>query len=354
MMRKLIGVILVFATFFCFANEPGFGPAPEGYYLLLEKEGNSWKVDSIGLTPPSVTDSSKQEIIYSDNWYGEFDPYYSDYVQWYQNTYPMHQLPGDARYAFKIRGYKYLCFSGAKKERPTYNPCDSSLTSQKHKGLNAGFDVVSVILSLGRSTTVSVDNEKLDYALKSSDAINMLKTYQQKATEQSDFEHATSSIALKNFIAKYQNNDPDGLVAQTEEQLPDVEAKETAEALALYRHTFDSASTASDFEAFISKYQGNDPDNLVPRVQNKLKSIIAQKDVEQKQARKELTKWQNDLQVGDDTNCGEVLELRRGLVKVNFPVENYGNEHWIKKNLIRKPGTGCGFINGNYDPSYDG
>ena len=91
-----------------------------------------------------------------------------------------------------------------------------------------------------------------------------------------------------------------------------------------------------------------------PKAKLKLNSIIAKQNAEERHAKEELAKWQNSLQVGDDTNCGEVLKLRRGLVKVNFPVENYGNEHWIKKNLIRKPGTGCRFINGNYDPSFGG
>lgn len=170
----------------------------------------------------------------------------------------------------------------------------------------------------------------------------------------SEFKQSTTSDSLKHFIAMYQNNDPDGLVAQAERKLPDVVAKEAADAHIQYRQAFESASSKSDLEAFIGKFQGNDPDHLVPKAQLKLKSIIAKQDAEERQAREELAKWKNGLQVGDDTNCGEVLELRRGLVKVNFPVENYGNEHWIKKSLILKPGAGCQFVNGNYVPPYNG
>ncbi len=156
------------------------------------------------------------------------------------------------------------------------------------------------------------------------------------------------------FIAKYQNNDPDKLVAQAEKKLPDVQAKEAAEAHAQYRNEFESASSASDYQAFINNYKNNDPDNLVPKARQKLNSIFAKQNAEVRQAREDLAKWQNSLQVGDDTNCGEVLELRHGLVKVNFPVENYGNEHWIKKGLILRPGAGCEFVNGNYVPPNNG
>lgn len=355
MKRTFIGAILISASYSCLANGPGsVSPAPAGYYLLLGKINNGWKVDSIGLTPPNVTDPRTQEIIYADNWYGEFQPYFADYVQWYQRNYPK----GSAGYMHSMKWYSYNCYSGQKNERPAYNPCDSNLTTQTNKSISVASNVLIGVLSLGTSlrngveTVVSVDKEKLSQALVSSDAVSMLKAYQQKAIEQSDFDHATSSLALRNFIAKYQNNDPDRLVAQAEKQLPDVEAKETEEAHAQYQQAFESASSESDLESFIGKYHGDDPDNLVPKAQLKLNSVIAKKDAEERQAREELAKWQNSLQVGDETNCGEVLELRRGLVKVNFPVENYGNEHWIKKNLILKPDAGCQFVNGNYIPPF--
>lgn len=49
----------------------------------------------------------------------------------------------------------------------------------------------------------------------------------------------------------------------------------TAEALVQYRHAFESTSSESDLETFIRKYQGTDPDNLVPKAKLKLNSIIA-------------------------------------------------------------------------------
>lgn len=339
MKRTFIGAILISATYSCLANGPGVvSPAPAGYYLLLEKINNGWKVDSIGLTSPNVTDPRTQEIIYSDSSHGNFRyrDFWPDFTA-YQNKYPG-----------QLKGCGYVCLSGQKKERPTYNPCDSSLTSRTQPDVHVrNFFVFDETV-----TCVTDDHEKIKLALISSNAVNMLRAYQMKASEPSEFTLATSSLALRNFIAKYQNNDPDRLVAQAEKQLPDVEAKETEEAHAQYQQAFESASTESDLESFIGKYHGDDPDNLVPKAQLKLNSVIAKKDAEERQAREELAKWQNSLQVGDETNCGEVLELRRGLVKVNFPVENYGNEHWIKKNLILKPDAGCQFVNGNYIPPF--
>lgn len=54
------------------------------------------------------------------------------------------------------------------------------------------------------------------------------------------------------------------------------------------------------------------------------------------------------LKVGDDTNCGPVLEVRQGLVKVYRPVQNFGNEHWIKAGKLSLPGEACTFVNGEY------
>ena len=97
------------------------------------------------------------------------------------------------------------------------------------------------------------------------DRMKVLLAQENLQRYRNEFKQATTSDSLKHFIAEYQNNDPDELVAQAEKQLPDVEAKEAAEAHAQYRQAFESATSESDLEAFISKYQSTDPDNLVPK-----------------------------------------------------------------------------------------
>ena len=48
------------------------------------------------------------------------------------------------------------------------------------------------------------------------------------------------------------------------------------------------------------------------------------------------------------TNCGPILEVKKTMVKVYFPVKDYGNEHWIPKNEVFPDGYGCSFLNGQY------
>ena len=49
------------------------------------------------------------------------------------------------------------------------------------------------------------------------------------------------------------------------------------------------------------------------------------------------------------TNCGPILEVKKTMLKVYFPIKDYGNEHWIPKNEIFPEGYGCSFINGQYN-----
>lgn len=361
MKRAVFGSILATVAPFCIASSsiPTLGNGVQvnaGYYVLLEKDGDDWKVDSVNQTPPQVTDASKQEILVFSSDLAMVEPYYSDYVLWYES-----KDPSDTSAKSMFAKGEYACFSGQKKDRPAYNPCDSSLTLHTDKGSNTVANVMVDVLSLGTAifrsgnlSTMEIDPSKIKLVLSKSDAIRAVKRYRTTQTEQWAFSKADSSIALKNFIANFQNNDPAGLVSKAQTKLPAVEAQEAADRLSNYHRDFDTASTESDFEIFINKYQSSDPDNLVPKARVKLKELVTKQEAREQLANAELAKWRNSLQVGDETNCGEVLELRRSLVKVNFPVLNYGNEHWIRKDLILKPGAGCQFVNGNYVPPYSG
>lgn len=48
------------------------------------------------------------------------------------------------------------------------------------------------------------------------------------------------------------------------------------------------------------------------------------------------------------TNCGPILEVKKTMIKIYFPVSGYGSEHWISKNEIYPEGFGCSFTNGRY------
>ncbi len=126
---------------------------------------------------------------------------------------------------------------------------------------------------------------------------------------------------------------------------------------------FASAGTSSQFNTFVHKYTGNDPDNLVPQAilrRNELRlkeaSVEAlkrtmqakiqkeQQEHEQDQMRQKLAKvesFRRSIKVETETNCGPVLEIKGSLIKIYSPVENYGTEHWIKKGLLFPAEYGC-------------
>jgi hypothetical protein len=60
------------------------------------------------------------------------------------------------------------------------------------------------------------------------------------------------------------------------------------------------------------------------------------------------TAFQKTIRVGAETNCGPALEIRGELVKIYSPVKDYGNEHWIRRDQLYPPRSGCSFQNGRY------
>ncbi|MFZ4537463.1 WG repeat-containing protein [Propionivibrio sp.] len=65
-----------------------------------------------------------------------------------------------------------------------------------------------------------------------------------------------------------------------------------------------------------------------------------------------IDNFRRGLKVESETNCGPVLDTKGNLIKIYYPVQGYGNEHWIKRGQLLPPGSGCRFVNGNYDPSF--
>lgn len=146
-----------------------------------------------------------------------------------------------------------------------------------------------------------------------------------------------------------------------------------------YRDQFESANTSSKFEAFIQSYKNNDPDNLLPqaairrdelRAQEARNKAIAeqervaqlkraqalqndqmkQDEIRRKERQKEISEFRRTIKIETKTNCGPVLEIKGQLAKIYFPVQNYGNEHWIDKSTLFPWNYRCLFLNGQYQP----
>ena len=69
--------------------------------------------------------------------------------------------------------------------------------------------------------------------------------------------------------------------------------------------------------------------------------------------RKNIKAFRTSIKDGSETNCGPVIEVKGKLLKVAYAIENYGNEHWIRREEVFPPEYGCRFFNGNYvSPGY--
>lgn len=141
--------------------------------------------------------------------------------------------------------------------------------------------------------------------------------------------------------------------------------------------TIATSTSIPQLSTFISE-RGNDaPEKLVVNAKVVLANLIAERDKEVARAKAEaiqkarleakedaarkkseevkkatehrqLSSFRKSLRDGDETNCGPIIEVKGKLVKISFPVANYGNEHWIHRDEILPAGYGCHFVNGQY------
>lgn len=135
-------------------------------------------------------------------------------------------------------------------------------------------------------------------------------------------------------------------------------------------------ATQKSLKTFISQYGTPAPttwakmdfDQLVPQAQQHLDKLIAQEqanaeDRARKQAEidernrqieiKRITEWRKTLQLGSDTFCGPVVEVRGPMIKiaVRLQLPGFGNEAWLKANEVYPANYGCSNVNGRLAPN---
>jgi len=247
-----------------------------------------------------------------------------------------------------------------------YTLCESSFkTPSKSSGAIALSILQSGLAALYGSTSIinETDTDAVSQALTEADVLGKLNS-KYYGIYLSDFSKMDSIDAASNFILKYKGKyDPDELVAKAE--AIGVELRESAvkkSRLLAYREAFAKSISSSDYKKFIEKYQNDDPEGFIPQARKNMKiaeadEVIKRKEesVRQEAQRKEeaakqakLEAWRKNIREGDETNCGPVLEVKKTMVKIYFPVQNYGNEHWIRTDKIKPPLEGCRFVNGQY------
>lgn len=333
-----------------------------GYFLVVEKNGSAWKVVSAGEAPLKMTgfDKKMNEILIFSSDLQTVEPFFSNYDK---------NLPSPRYHVLRTGSY-FQCIPSESDKRPQFNPCDSSLTSITNVGAGVASNLLIGVFTFGVGTLATggaitdykVDNVAVQKVLDSTDAINVMTAYKTQTVEANRLkvyrlalQKAGTVDDLNQFIEKYKDNDPENLVAEAKTKLAEVEAKDRDDAISRYRNEFQAADTVYSCRSFIEEYSLNDPDRLVPKVQLKLNSLLAQEKIEEEKARRsqieegrKLSMWRQSLRDGDETNCGPVIEAKGKLLKISYAVENYGNEHWIRRDQIFPSRYGCYFLNGQY------
>lgn len=282
-----------------------------GYYALLEESQTNWIVSKVTDKPIIGRVNGKQEVLFIDKTFSYIQPYYES-VGW---------KPGGV----------FDCSPLLDKEEK-YTACNSQFTSVDVGGSIAKNAVSAVItLGLASGSRKVIDKHKISGVVEE---VNLLEV-------------------VKNESVRI----------------------ETEKKLARYRNTFEMAQSVRDFDSFIANYEKFDPDKLIPLAIEKRKSAQINKDLEQKriiaqkvekaleeskkkvaekqrhlQLAARIKEFRNGVKVETETNCGPVLEIKGSLLKIYFPVKDYGNEHWIHKRKIFPTGFNCQFINGSYIP----
>jgi hypothetical protein len=146
------------------------------WFALLENTGETWKVVDVSRGAPSIKgliDRHQELLVFSKD-FKRVEPYFTDYENWMLKT--------KNQSAIGASGNTYLCYSSQKDIRP-YSLCDSKFATN-------GF-------SLFGSAVVMVDEKAVLEAIKSSDAINIVKAAAEKRQSKLDEERLASDAEFK-------------------------------------------------------------------------------------------------------------------------------------------------------------
>lgn len=217
------------------------------------------------------------------------------------------------------RDNKWECFQGVIlngsgfRTASDYSICSSNLAKNVTTPGEAAIGSLNLLFGSVRRF-MAVDQEKILAIAETSGLIDMIEQDRQAATGaeyHALFAAATTPGLINNFTAKYQANDPEGLVPQAQARMQQAEIEEC-------RSNYLSATTPAKLNSFIAKYQGNDPESLVPRARKRLQ------DMEQAAAKNEADRLHRleNKQIGDQvcSSGDSVLKRPNGIVVMG---------HWV-------------------------
>lgn len=240
--------------------------------------------------------------------------------------------------------------------RSSYNPCDSHLTRNPQLAKTAGTDAAVDVLLLGTPLLFGVqtyfavpDNDRI---LAVIDKLSIMPLVEETRhdTYQARVASANTLQSLKQVQAFYTDYDPDNLMPGVAAKITLLEAEQLAAQQAVTAERQKQEALAAAAHAEEAKQQA-----AAEAEQERQNALQEQADAKrlaiQRQAEAaKLKKFRQSLASEEETNCGPIIEIKGTLIKVSHPVQNYGDEHWIRRNVIFPPGYGCRFFNGEYLP----
>lgn len=159
--------------------------------------------------------------------------------------------------------------------------CKSIVEPQDRKNF---YSICNSRFAAQRGEITEVDTEKLRQALDESGFLTVIA--EAKLSQyRSDFTKATTAPALKRFIERYKNDDPEGLVSQARHKMPDQELED-------YRAAFSRAMSTPMQEdkglgdpgffrkealrRFVEAYRGRDPEHLAVKANGEFLKMLAE------------------------------------------------------------------------------
>lgn len=275
-------------------------PEGEGYYALLEHSGNEWSVADVKSEPITHRNNPQQEILFVSKSSKVIAPFYDKRMG-----------SGDHAECTPII-----------QTSQAYGLCNSSFAVAE-VGMSIGKNIVScaTALCLAAGTWKRVDPQLIQQAALNS---NLIAKVQEKIAEDehtkylAEFSQATTIPKLQAFSNRYRNNDPDGLIPKAQEKLAVLEQQSTLEA---------------------------------ERRSAELRQLSEARQKAKNQANERAKQFRESIKVGHETNCGPVIEMKGTLIKIYFPIKDYGNEHWLRLDEVYpKELADCRFVNGVYQP----
>lgn len=294
----------------------------KGYYAKYHLNNQIPVLMEISEEPPVISDHKNTEVIFFSN----------------DLTFAQ---PDFRTFNVNNKSASFVCFTGVlrtEKDNATndYNPCDSSLTSVSsyNLGSQAFLAVASFGLTAATGTTfvdVSVDEEKFATLIAKTNSLELLAKRRQADGYKKylkDYSAASSIALLNRFIQDYGSNDPDNLVPA---------AREKSAQLTIEQNK-------------LSELNRRQRQARIEEEKARREKELAEQAVRQQKRETEVAQYRKGLKIGDRTNCGPIIEMKIDLLKVYFPVSNYGNEHWIDRSTAFPPNYSCSFFNGRYMP----